>query len=210
MGTTLTPIAVDLDKLRAACGSRDRALLDSVVRKFRRDFEQFDEMGEDLDAGGDDDPPAGSTLTMKEALGHLVMGEEYNPKAGFMYGYALEFLCRHIGTKLPNDQWSSLRSSWSWFPDVDNALEELGVPEGRLRVQGHLRGRGSPVPIPAIADYPVIGYLRRDEIRLAAGDLDEGKVQSLECEDMREGLGELLTWIRKCLKTKRDLICFHA
>ena len=122
-----------LDGLKAACGSRDRGLLNSVVKKFRPDFWQFDEMGEDLnDWGEDDDPPAGNTITMKEALSHLVMGQEYNPKAGFMYGFELRFLCQHIGTRLPNDCWCSLRG-WSWFPNVDRALGELGVPEGTVQ-----------------------------------------------------------------------------
>jgi hypothetical protein len=85
MGTTLTPIAVSLDKLTAACGSGDRSLLDSVIKKFGREFWQFDEMGEDLGHLGEDDEPAGNSITMKEALGHLIMGEEYNQKAGFLY-----------------------------------------------------------------------------------------------------------------------------
>ena len=66
MGTTLTPIAVELDKLKAACGSRDRALLNSVVKKFKRDFEQFDEMGEDLDDGGEDDPLPPAALNQED------------------------------------------------------------------------------------------------------------------------------------------------
>lgn len=210
MGTTLTPIAVELDGLTAACGSGDKGLLNAVIKKFKRDFWQFDEMGEDLDDGGDDeDVPAGNSITMKEALRHLIMGEVYNPKAGFMYGFALMFICRHIGAALPNDHWCSL-SGWSWFPDVDKALGDLGVPEGRLRVQEHLTRRGSPVPIPPIEDFPAIGYLRQDEIRLAAGDLDEGKIKSVESEPMRRGLDELLAWVRECQETKRDLICFHA
>jgi hypothetical protein len=209
MGTTLTPIAVSLDKLTAVCGSGDRGLLDSVIKKFGREFWQFDEMGEDLDDLGEDDAPAGNSITMKEALGHLIMGEEYNQKAGFMYGFALQFICLHIGTRLPNDHWCSL-SGWSWFPEVDNALETLGVPEERLRVQRHLTGRGSPVPIPVIEDFPAIGYLKQDEIKRVAEILDEGKVQSLEFETMRDIMKELLIWISKCIKLKRDLICFHA
>ena len=210
MGTTLTPIAVELDRLKAVCGSGDRGLLNSVVKAFKRDFGQFDEMGEDLDDWGeDDDAPAGNSITMKEALGHLVMGKGYNPRAGFMYGYALMFICRHIGAALPNGHWCSV-SGWSWFPDVDKALEDLGVPEGVLRVQGPLTRRGSPVPIPEIEDFPAIGYLRQDEVRLAAGELDEGKVKSVEPEPLRRGLEELLAWVRECQETKRDLICFHA
>jgi hypothetical protein len=165
--------------------------------------------GEDLDDLGEDDAPAGNSITMKEALGHLIMGEEYNQKAGFMYGFALQFICRHIGTRLPNDHWCSL-SGWSWFPEVDRALETLGVPEERLRVQRHLTGHGSPVPIPVIEDFPAIGYLKQDEIKQVAEILDEGKVQSLEFEPMRDGLQELLIWISRCVKLKRDLICFHA
>ena len=210
MGTNLTPIAVEHGRLKAACGSRDRDLLNSVLKKFKRDFGQFDEMGEDLDALGEDDAPAGNSITMKEALGHLILGEEYNQKAGFMYGYALQFLCLHIGTGLPNDHWCSLRGSWSWFPDVDKALEDLGVPEERLRVQGHLTRRGSPVPIPAIEDFPAIGYLKQDEIKPVAEILNDEKVQAIEFEPMRESIKELLAWIRKCIKLRRELICFHA
>ena len=141
MGTTLTPIAVELDKLTAACGSGDRDLLNSVIKKFKRDFWQFDEMGEDLDDWGeDDDAPEGNSITMKEALRHLIMGEECNSNAGFMYGYALKFISLSIGTRLPNDHWCSI-SGWNWFPDVDKALENLGVPKETLRVQGHLTGR---------------------------------------------------------------------
>ena len=203
----MTPYAARLDKLRAACGSQDRTLLDSVIRKCGRDFEQFDEMGENLVEYHDDAEP----ITMREALEHLIMGGGYNPRAGFLYGFGLQFLCQTIGTTLPHDHWCSLRG-WSWFPEVDDTLTALGVPEERLRVRVHLIGRGSPVPIPPIEadEAPSIGYLTLDEIKAVGETFDEAKVLAIGDEPMREGLSEVLAWFRRCLKTKRDLVCFHS
>ena len=210
MGTSLTPIAVRLDRLTTVLGSKDLSLVEAVIKKFGDDFEQYDEMGENIVEYYEDAEP----ITMREALTHLVMGEEYNPRVGFMYRFALQFICQSMGTKLPRDRWCSLRGAWGWFTDLDETLEALGVPEERFRVQKHLVKRGSPVPVPEHDDdgddAPYIGYLTLDEIKAAWETLDEAKFLAIEPEYLRGGISEALTWFRVCLKRKKDLICFYC
>ncbi|HUG92666.1 MAG TPA: hypothetical protein VML55_17630, partial [Planctomycetaceae bacterium] len=311
MGYTLTPIAVDLARVRAAIGSQDRKLLGSLLRRFSDEFEEVDALARDLDddseaveeisdgpeglaqfaksfrdglaplrqamadaipqperagpsseaapiaatmrpapkppanpgADQDDDAddeiidatlppelntskklgaaledalfrmfrgeevppehplgqvlagepepdqdadqPGGPQPLMADVLRHLIMGEPYDPRVGFKYGYALEHLCQHFGEMLSNEHWSSFRSgaSWGWFRKLDRTLKSLAVPEKTFRVRTHLENRGSPIPIPEIEDFPAIGYLTLDEIREAAAALEQADLASIRDSD---------------------------
>src|SRR5262249_52514127 len=141
MGYVLTPIAVDLDQVSNVIGSKNKRLISALVKKFGDNFDQFDEMAADF---ADDDD---ESLTMRDALTHLVMGEECNDELGFMYGYALEFICEHFGECLPNEEWSAMPSGAAYAEKVDKALKAAGVGEKVLRMS-RLMYRGAPVSLP--------------------------------------------------------------
>ena len=141
MGYCVTSFAVDLSQVSWAVGSRNQPLLNILIEEFEDDFEQYDEMAANFHDDEDPDDP----LTMRTALTQMIMGDAYNKQLGFMYGYALEFLCLHFGERLPNREWSAMPSGCEWVETVDRALDRAGVPENILRVAGHLINRGPPI-----------------------------------------------------------------
>lgn len=203
MGYILTATAVDLDKVSATVGSKDKRLVSAIVKKFGGEFEQFDEMAADL---GDDD----EVLTMKGVLMQMVMGEEYNEELGFMYGYALEFICCHFGESLPNEQWSAMPSGSEWARTVDRGLKAAGVPESGLRVEKHLMNRGAPIPIPEIEDFPGIGYLKLKEVKAALKAMGLAKLAAIKDKAVLASIQELQNWLQTCADSGRDLVCFYA
>lgn len=264
MGYSLTPYAVDLNKIAAAIGSGNASLVDALSQKNEDEFENIDALGDDFCDDEDDDnktsgerndakrrgpPSMDEALTMLkeiflkeespeeekvariskkkrdeedrppcattvEALRHLIMGEERDRRIGFKYGYVLEVLCRHFGEGLPNDLWCDLRSCHGWFEELDDTLRLAGVPAESLSIREHLVGRGSPVPLPKIRDFPAIGYLRGEEVRRALDALGKAKIDDIGEEEeeepwLPEGLDDVRGWLRKCVETGRDLVCFY-
>ena len=118
------------------------------------------------------------------------------------------YMFEHLGEFLPNRHWSAMRGDW--FEEVDGALEELEVAEEVFRTWLHLAGRGAPIELPPIDDFPAIGYLREAEIAGVAIELE--KVDRLDAEedtDVRESLNEVRAWLKTCARSHRDLICFY-
>jgi hypothetical protein len=206
MGYILTATAIDLGKVSDALGSKNRRLVSVLVKKFGDEFEQFDEMAADF---GDDE--AGEVaLTMRTALAQMVMGEEYNEELGFMYGYALELICRHFGEELLNQHWSAMPSGSEWAKTVDRGLKAAGVPESVLRVQKHLMYRGAPIAIPKVEDFPSIGYLKHKEVKAAQKALGQSKLAAVKDEEVLASIQEIQNWLQTCADSGRDLVCFYA
>lgn len=206
MGSTLVPIAIELGRLDAALGSGDERLLSAVLGRYRGEIEPIDDMAaeffEDEDVDG--------VFTVRDALRQMVMGEEYRRERGlgFVYGYTLHFLCLHLGEELPNGWWRTT-SGWPVKQRVDQALAAAGVAEGVLRTR-LLVGRGPPVPLPEIEDYPSVGYLRVGEARVALTAVPEDGVAAVGDPDIRGALGVLRGWLSACVESGRDLICFEG
>lgn len=152
-----------------------------------------------------------------DALRHLIMGEELDRRAGFKYAYVLECLCRHFGEELPHDNWCGVRSGSGWFQELDATLREAGVPPQTLSVCRHLVERGPPIPVPRHGDFPYVGYLTLTEIETALQALSAARIDDLgdegEGDDetwLPEGLEDLRGWLRECVDSQRDLVCFYA
>jgi hypothetical protein len=206
MGYILSAIAVDLGEVSGTVASGKRQLLSALVEQFEDEFGQFDEMA--ADCAGDEE--GGGALTMRRALAQMVMGEEYDEGPGFMYGYALEFLCRHFGETLPNGEWSAMPSGTRWAEAVDRELGNAGVPESVFRVGTHLLNRGAPIAIPEIDDFPGIGYLTRGEVKAAQAALRVAKLSSIMDKEVLASIKEVQRWLQTCAESGRDLVCFYA
>src|SRR5262249_16377157 len=108
----------------------------------------------------------------------LLTGKLTSPEAAHQYGYALERLCRVVGTR-------------------------LATIEGRRGILSHLgldtrlREERSPVRLPERDDFPAISFLTANEVQREVkrlGALDLSFPQSAEVEQDRQ------TFF-KCLKT---------
>lgn len=206
MGYILTATAVDLGKVAAAVGSRNKRLVSTLIKKFGDEFDQYDEAAADFA----DDEDGEDALTMADVLRQMVMGEEYNEELGFMYGYALDFLCRHFGEELPNEHWSAMPSGSSWAKAVDQGLKAAGVPERVLRAEKHLLSRGSPIPIPEIDDFPGIGYLKLKEVQAAQEALAQARLAAIKDREVLGSIEQMRDWLRTCADSGCDLVCFYA
>jgi len=206
MGYCVTAFAVGLGKINEAIGSRNKPLLNLLIEEFEEDFDQYDQMAANYVE--DEDPD--SALTMRGALTQMVMGDAYNERLGFMYGYALEFLCRHFGEFLPNRQWSAMPSGCDWADTVDRGLDRAGVPKNILRVSWHLINRGPPIAIPEIDDFPGIGYVKRSEVEAARMSLANARLDAIQNDEVLSSVQELQGWLQKCSDSGVDLLCFLA
>lgn len=206
MGYIVQPFAVDLGKVRAAIGSKNKSLLSKLKKKFAEDFEQFDEMLADTLEEDEEDASA-EPLTMVDVLRHLIMGEPYRENIGFAYGYGFEFLCQHFGDFLDNGEWSAMRAEW--FDTVQKALKKAGVSEKALSFN-QLVFRGPPVELPEIDDSPCIGYLTKAEIAKARAALTAADLSKVKNTDAVASIEQIISWLDTCAKKKCDLVCTYA
>lgn len=280
MSSTLTPIAVDFAKIAGVLSSRDEALLDTLLKRYREELKQVDELADELEEDndsqdeeeGNEESQRASLLALSQLLGKakqdlqsgiapakalsglgkpgfisqqqqkalqnllsdsgddkkndvdgpsegyasaadvlrcLITGDQPARRVAFkfMYGYALQYLCLHIGEVLPHDQWHDLRGS-SWAKSLDKALKSVGVPAKTLSISKHLADRGSPFnQVLKYSDSPTIGYLALPEVELALAPLRDAKLDTLD-EEHRSSLEDIRSWLQTCADTRRDLICF--
>jgi len=156
-------------------------------------------------------PPCASTA---DALRHLIMGDEFDRRVGFKYGYVLRCLCQYFGEELLHDNWCDLRSCHNWFQELDTTLRSIGVPAETLSISGHLCERGAPIPIPKYSGFPSIGYLTVAEIEVALKSLCAARIDDIGEEEeepwLPEGLDDVRCWLQTCSAAKCDLVCFYS
>ena len=205
MSYIVTAIAVDLDKVRSAIGSKDKALLARLKKALGDDLEQIDAMLEDYA----DEDEGGEPLTTGAALRHMILGEPYRADEGlgFAYGYCFEALCQYYGDVLPNDQWSAMR--YQWFDAVQKALERAGVAPKQFAIRT-LVERGAPVPLPEIDDFPGIGYLTKDEAAKARAALAKADLTKVKEPEAVGAIEQVRGWLDACERSGRDLVCTYA
>ncbi len=201
MGYIVIPIAVDLDEVKNAIGSKDQALLATLKEVCASNLDQIDEL---LENALDEDA---EPLSADDVLRHLIMGEPYREEAGFAYGYCFEILCQHFGDRLPNGEWSAMRSAW--FDTVQAALETAGV-SGKTFSVTTLVYRGPPVEMPEIDDFPGIGYLTKAEVKKFRDVLAAADLSKVENQEAVSSIEQIRSWLDECARSRRDLVCTFA
>lgn len=206
MSSVLCPIAVDLDKVRGAIGSKNKALIGRVRRAHAGILDQIDEMlAEDLDEGegeGDAEP-----FTTADALRHLVMGEPRRDDVGFAYGYCFEALCLHFGDMLNNSEWSAMRVEW--FATVQKELGKAGVTAKQFSLEA-LVFRGPPVKLDINDDSPCVGYLTKSQVPKARAALAKADLSKLKNKAAVASVEQVRSWLGACATSKRDLVCTYS
>jgi hypothetical protein len=126
--------AVDLDRMRAAVGSRDEQLLKVIVTY--------------TDEGLDEDLAA-EAYSARDAMVDIIEGEFRAPEhRRHLYGYAIEELCLHYGETIPIPE------------DLDI---EIGDP-GDLEIDTKLVRPELPIPVPEWGDTPYVRFLTASEV----------------------------------------------
>lgn len=208
MSYCVSAIAVDLDKVRAAIGSKNKKLLATLQREAASELDQIEEMiAEHLEDDEDEDGNPLAPFSVDEALKGLIMGGDWREEFGFAYGYCFEFLCLHFGDFLNNSHWSAMRSEW--FDTVEKGLAKAGVTKKMFALK-ELFFRGPPLPLPGLEEFPCIGYLTRPEIAKVRDVLATADFTKVKDRGVVESIEQIREWLDECAKTNRDLVCTYA
>ncbi len=182
MSSTLNVYAVSMSQLKQVLGSANQALIDAI----------FASEGDWLESINDIDDEAG--FSCEDAIGFLIHGAINQECPGYLYGYGLEVICAHIGTRLP--EISGISGAYDWIQEVDAVLNEHGVPISL----NDLVYTGSPVPIPQPDDYPVIGKWDAHTIAPALDAMRSIDLSQLDY-DAKSTLVQMQGWLEATLKT---------
>src|SRR5262249_28783165 len=155
MSGQFAPIAVDLEQVRKAVGSKSKSLLPALQKRFGRWFENVNEQVADMGGGGP---------SLEEVFELLIAGKPVSADWPFQFAVAVELLYRHFGELLSDRQFTSMRLEW--IERVDKAMRQAGVPEDRFGLERHLFNRGPAIPFAGRVEM-CMGYLSLTEVRSA-------------------------------------------
>ena len=139
--------AVDLERLRAAFGSKDKQLLKTMLERVAESYY----FPEDEDDGVED---------QQRAITDIIEGDCRAPRDRRpLYGYAVEDLCLYFGEVIPIP-----------FDEI-----EIGDP-GDLDIESRLLSGELPIPVPKWGDTPYVRFLTPEQVpeeldRLSGMDL---------------------------------------
>jgi hypothetical protein len=147
--------AVDTNQLKEAAGSKNEKLHRLLVRKFKRDITDIDEMFEDRIRRG--------RPGTAEVLKQIIDGTIPRGTRGGIYFYAFELLVQHFGKPLDN----SAVYPWRYpeFRSVDAALKKLRVP---FKMEQLFLGISLPVKLPLPEDFPLTGWVDEATVQKVA------------------------------------------
>lgn len=138
----------------------------------------------------------------RQSLRELFFAEPLTGAEGHVYGYSLKALCETFGGHLDNGHWYPFGSGW--LDTVGAALAEVGVRFD----PNDLIYSGSPVPLPVIDDFPVIGHMVRAEMKPVAEALDAADLSAITDRSVAAAITELHGWMR-LHEDDYDLVCFY-
>ncbi|QBS39918.1 hypothetical protein [Nocardia sp. CS682] len=117
MSYSLSVYVVELDRVRAAIGSRDDKLRRMIGGRFKAQLAHADDWFAEEIANG---APA-----RYDAVRAVIDGGPFDEVYGFQYAYAYQTICQFYGRFLDNRYFSPFRGSW--LEQVDEGLAELGI-----------------------------------------------------------------------------------
>ena len=141
MSSTLSVYVISFDRLKNVRGSRDRGLVEAIGAELEYFLSQVDELRDE-----DEDVP-----TCRDAVAQIIEGAPLAAHLGYLYGYALEAICAHLGRELAGV--SSISRAAAWIDVVDEFLVGKGIPIGLSNLVFGV----CPVDIPTPDDHPSIG-----------------------------------------------------
>jgi hypothetical protein len=182
MSSTLTVYAIPMDRIKQVIGSEDLTLIDAIVASQEEFLASIDDIDDEAE------------LTCAETVAHLVKGIADEDAPAYLYGYAFEAVCAHIGTPLPSI--GPIAKASQWIEDVDALLVSKSVPVG-LRT---LVYAGCPVSIPEPDDSPCIGRWWASEVESALAAFQSLDLTSVD-KNMTKTLGQIRAWLEAATKT---------
>jgi hypothetical protein len=191
MGYPYSAIAIDLKKLTAAVGSKDKKLEAALKKKFGDDYEENAEWFDDAIKKG--------APTLERAVSEIIAGTmPKKSKHGFQYGYALEKLALHFGKRIDEDELGL---------GADEAIEKALKKAKQPSFEKLVKNLVMPIAIPVPNDFPDISTMTEKDVAAFAKALDA--IQPLvKDEDAEEVRAAFRSWCTKAQKKKKALILF--
>ncbi|OJF11318.1 hypothetical protein BG844_27030 [Couchioplanes caeruleus subsp. caeruleus] len=189
--------AVDLDGLRAEIGNGDDALAKRYGASFTAHHDDVQELIDDVT----DDGPA---VTLADVARHMIMGEPYDERIGFAYGYFLEHLCDVQGRFLDNARWMPVPVDWC--ERVDEALASAGLLAEGFSTWDLVFG-GAPVPLPRIDDFPGIGYREYGSLQEPAHLLAGAALADI-AEEYKDAAYDVFQWLSHAHDSGCSVVAF--
>ena len=172
-----------MDRLKAIAGSHDQALYRCHCRCGHKRF-----------LSNVDDIDDESEITCAEAVAELINGNRSEDASGYLYGYALQAICAHIGKEL-NTNIPGIVGAVEWSEEVDAILESKNIP---IRLEKLIYG-GSPLPIPEPDDYPFIGKWLAEKIPAALTAFASLDLAGIDSE-IADTLKQIHAWLESASK----------
>jgi hypothetical protein len=196
MSYAIMPYSVYLPDVAEMVGCGREESFEVIAEKQARRLREIDGALEDLG-------PAGAP-SARTALRQMIMGEPYDDRVGFAYGYCVELLCQVLFAEfLPNAYWSGMH--YGWFETVADGLKDAGIRFD----PADLVQSGAPIDLPMFFENPLIGHVTPAEMPALLERLDGIDDRPMD-EQVRGAAQEIRGWLRTCLGgAHRSLICFY-
>ena len=197
MSYALSVYLVPRQKLDRAFGKNDQALLQQVLDGVKDDLAAYDVQMEapDLDTYDVD-------LSHADALREIFAGRFTEYVNSSRYGWALECICRFLGTPLSNGGFSPCKIEW--YEQLDELLQQHDVPLKFRDLISQL-----PIPIPRADDWPCIGHW--GPTALSAMEPLARAMPIVDDDEAKESLETALGWLREAAKHPDTIIVgFHG
>jgi len=170
MGYYIFSYGINTGKIAAAFHSGDEKILQQV-----QETDTFDSYRDFL--------PSGKKTTPEKAIDDIIKNKPYDTESNFAYGYALICMCDALGEKLPYMQEIKLGYETDF---VNECLDEdFNIEE--MEIENKLFEKKIPFEIPAIDDWPMIGFLGGPGLAELKKTLSKIKITEEEIDELFEG-----------------------
>ena len=189
---------VNTSELQATFASKDETLLAEVQKnEIFQNYAEEDENNETT-----------------KALTDIIMGNPFDKKRGYTYGYAFIGICATLGKELPFTQEMKF---WYETDLINQTLSEDYDIEVEIDTELFPEDHFHPFPLPEIEDFPMISLIDQDRLKHLDSLLENVHKTKEEIEAMIEedekgfayehimGLKENITF---CLNNQLDMIAF--
>jgi hypothetical protein len=198
MGYGLMVYAVDLERLRREVGCGDAELAASYGAGFTADDRETQDFIDDCLPDGPERP------TLADVARQVIMGEPYDERIGFAYGYFLKWLCERHGVSQWNNSLMPIPVDYLSTLDTEFTKAGLLTPEVSIHDLGW---GGAPVPVPMGDPWPGIGHLEHEHLA-AAAELLAGTPNSDLPEEFHDAAYDLFQMMAHARDDKRSLVGF--
>ena len=198
MGYYMFAYGVNTSELQATFASKDETLLAEVQKN--EIFQNYAEEDEDNET--------------TKALTDIIMGNPFDKKRGYTYGYAFIGICATLGKELPFTQEMKF---WYETDLINQTLSEDYDIEVEIDTELFPEDHFHPFPLPEIEDFHMISLIDQDRLKHLDSLLENVHKTKEEIEAMIEenekgfayehimGLKENIAF---CLNNQLDMIAF--